>query len=591
MKKIALVEPRGSRDHVYSSVRMPRLGLPLLGTILHRAGHTVSLHVGPGGSLPWPKIMDCDLVGISTTTATSGEAYRIAGFLRSHRIPVVIGGIHATFYPEEALGFADFVVRGEADFSFPALVRSLDEGQPPRELPGVSYREGENFIHNPLPRCPVDLDDLPAPDFSLFGPRLPFRSIPVMTSRGCPYNCTFCCVTAMFGHRYRYRSAAKILEELSRYRGRPVFFCDDNFTADARRSKELLRGMLENGIKLGGWGAQVRVEAARDDELLDLMRRTGCRILYVGLESITPATLEAYNKHQTVEDIRNFVERCHDHRMRVHGMFIFGGDGDTPQTMRQTAKFALESRIDSVQFMTLTPLPGTLLFERLNAEKRILTYNWDLYDGHHVVFQPSGMTAQELQEGAVEAFRQFYSLRNLFQNARFTGWGTALYRGIGWWLVRRFVKHNRWYQRALAVLESSASHRVPLLYRRVPLLSKSKAALLSRQTTCSPLRIYITEGKGVLYLRLKGLLNRPSLKELHRTLAELLPGRAYHVVINARGLSFDSERAVQSFSAFLERLGLKVHRLQVETRSEHGLPRFRGRFSRRLPRFEIILDR
>ncbi len=590
MKKIALIEPCGSANHVFSSVRMPRLGLPLLGTILHNAGYTVSLHTGKSTALPWTKILGSDLVGISTTSSTSSEAYRIAGYLRTHRIPVVIGGIHATFYPEEALNYADYVVRGEADHTFLELVRAiLDKGHP-GAVPGVSFRDGETFIHNPLPEHPVNLDDLPAPDFSLYGPRPPFRSVPVMTSRGCPYNCIFCSVTAMFGRRYRFRSTDLVLEELARYHGRPVFFCDDNFTANARRSKELLRGLLDHEIRLGGWGAQVRVEVARDAEMMELLQRAGCRILYVGLESINPATLESYNKGQTVEDVRYFVERCHDYRMRVHGMFVFGGEEDTVEIMPRTADFALQSRIDSVQFATLTPLPGTPLFEQLDREQRIFTYNWDLYDGLHAVFQPHGMSAKQLQNGSITAMKRFYGLRHLFQNVRLTGWGSVFYRGVGCWLVHRFAQHNRWYQRALPVLETSGSYPVPLLFRRVAAVGRVKgSALIPRPG--SPLRIYITERKGVLYLRLKGLLDRPSLRELSRTMARLLPGRSFHVVINARSLSFASDKVGQSFSAYLERLGDRVRRLQVVARIGQGLPFLRRRSGLRLPRFELILER
>lgn len=581
MKKIALIEPCGSTNHVFSSVRMPRLGLPLLGTILRDAGYTVSLHVGKGADLPWPEILKSDLVGVSTTSSTSSEAYRIAGYLRTHRIPVVIGGIHATFYANEALSYADYVVRGEADHTFLKLVQTIQDNGHPGAVPGVSFRDGKSVIHNPLPDQPVDLDDLPAPDFSLFGPRPPFRSVPVMTSRGCPYSCIFCCVTAMFGRRYRFRSTDLVLEELARYHGRPVFFCDDNFTANARRSKELLRGLLDQGIKLKSWGAQVRVEVARDQEMMELLQRAGCRILYVGLESINPATLESYNKGQTVDDVRYFVDRCHDYRIRVHGMFVFGGDEDTAQIMPQTADFALQSRVDSVQFATLTPLPGTPLFEQLDREQRIFTYNWDLYDGHHAVFQPRGMTAKQLQHGSIAAMKRFYGLRHLFQNLRLTGWGSVFYRGVGWWLVRSFGRQNRWYQQALPGLETTSSRPAPLLFRRVSPAQRIRGRVLVPRPDSS-LRIYITERKGVLHLRLKGLLDRPSLREVRRTMARLLPGRSFHVVVNARGLTFTSDRVVRSFSVYLERLGDQVRRLQVVARVEQGLPR--------LPRFELILD-
>ena len=220
MNKVVLIEPQSKEDHVYKTVRMPRLGLPLLGARLKAAGYRVKLYLGTGASLPWSKIVDADLVGISTTTATSSEAYRIAGYLRSRGLRVVIGGIHAHFMPDEALGHADFVVRGEADLTIVPLLRALEEGKLPWNVPGVSFWNGHEAVHNPCSAEPVEMDQLPLPDFSLFEGQKPFRTIPVMTSRGCPFNCTFCSVTLMFGRRYRFRSTESVLNELAAYRGR-----------------------------------------------------------------------------------------------------------------------------------------------------------------------------------------------------------------------------------------------------------------------------------------------------------------------------------------------------------------------------------
>lgn len=589
MKEIVLIEPQSREDHVYKSVRMPRLGLPLLGAQLKAAGYVVSIYMGTGSSLPWPKILEADLVGISTTTSTSREAYRIAGFLRSHNIPVAIGGIHATFMPDEALQYADYVVRGEADLTFLPLVRTLEQGGQPCAISGVSYWSEGQALHNPCLPPGVDMDHLPIPDLTLFEQQKPLRSIPVMTSRGCPYNCNFCSVTPMFGRRYRFRNTAKILEELSAYRGRHVFFCDDNFTADPRRSKELLQGMLDHKIGLNGWGAQVRVEAARDEELLHLMKMSGANIVYIGFESINPATLEAYNKQQSVEDIRNCVRRFHDFGIKVHGMFVFGSDSDTVQTIRDTADFALDTRIDSVQFLTLTPLPGTPLYERLDAEGRLLTREWELYDGHHAVFQPALMTPEQLQSETIKAFKRFYAFRNIFKNVFLTGWGTSLYRGVGWWMVRHFERHNRC--RTLKQMQNVSPRPIPLLYR---LLKGRNGSLAEQSAADSMLKVYLAENKGVLYLRLRGFVNRLNLKELIRTVQGLLPPRCFHLVVNTEGLRFSSEKAALGFSKYLDRLGDRVRRLQVVISGEDHSSRkniLGKKYRLKLPRFELLLSK
>lgn len=590
MNKIILVEPLSKEDHVYKHVRMPRLGLPLLGARLKSAGYSVDIYMTTGDALPWPKLLEADLVGISTTTATSREAYRIAGYLRCHNVPVIIGGIHATFMPDEALQHADYVVRGEADAAIIPLVEALRESRPPVDIPGVSYRDGGRTVHNPCSPPDFNLDSLPIPDLSLFHWRKPLRSIPVMTSRGCPYNCVFCSVTPMFGRRYRFRSSESVLRELARYRGKYVFFCDDNFTADKKRSKELLRGMIERRLKLKGWGAQVRVDAVEDEELLELMRAAGAKIVYIGLESINPETLKAYRKQQTVAEVERSIRKFHEYGIRVHGMFVFGGDSDTVQTIRETADFALKARIDSVQFLTLTPLPGTPLFEQLEAEGRLLTREWELYDGHHAVFQPALMSPEQLQDETVRAFKRFYSAAHVFQNVFLTGWGTCVYRAIGWWLIRHFEKKNGWYTKALKQLQYAGEKPVPLLYR---LLKGQRDGEPGPAAVEPQLKVYLAENKGVLYLRLRGILNQLNLKELVRTVKKILPAHALHLVINIEGLRFASDKAARGFSRLLNGLGERVRRLPVVIFGEDEQSRkvLLGRRLLKLPRFAVLLNR
>ena len=512
MECIILIEPQSKEDHVYKHVRMPRLGLPILGTQLQEAGYNVKMFMGTGDSLPWLQILQADLVGLSTTTATCREAYQIAGMLRSNNIPVVIGGMHATFMPEEALQYADYIIRGEAEHSFLPLIRAIEAGETPEDIPGVSFWKENKQVHNDLMKSRVDMDILPIPDLSLLVNSSSMLSTPVMTSRGCPYNCTFCCVTEVFGRRYRHRSTENILEELTRYRGKNIFFCDDNFAAKPELTKELLRGMIDNGIKLKRWGAQVRAEAARDDELLALMKRSGCGIVYIGFESINPATLEGYNKQQTVEDIEEAIRRFHDYGIRIHGMFVFGADTDTVETIRETARFAMRSRIDSIQFMNLTPFPNTPFYDKLEAEGRILTRDWTLYDGHHTVFQPALLAPEELQFETIKAMKSFYSLKNILQNLTLTGIGSVIHRTIGWGMTRHFEHQNRWYGNLLRHNQPDDSRPVALLYRLLKATGKNEPEAAAGQ-----LKVTLTEEKGIAYLKLRGLAGKLHIKELQKT--------------------------------------------------------------------------
>jgi radical SAM superfamily enzyme YgiQ (UPF0313 family) len=216
-------------------------------------------------------------------------------------------------------------------------------------------------------------------------------------------------VTGMFGRRYRHRSTANVIAEISRYKpGSLIFFYDDNFTANPRRAKELLREMIR--LRLGfRWSTQVRSDAARDPELLDLMRDAGCITVFIGFESVDPATLAEMKKNQSVEDIRRAVREIRARGINVHGMFVFGFDTDTPATVRATVDFALAERIDTAQFLILTPLPGSAFYDEASSGGRLLDRQWDTYDAHHVTFTPRGFTPIALQRAQIEAHRRFYA--------------------------------------------------------------------------------------------------------------------------------------------------------------------------------------
>lgn len=591
MKKIVLIEPQSKEDHVYRHVRMPRLGLPLLGTQLQQSGFDVKIYMGNSNSLNWTKILDADLVGVSTTTATCREAYQLSGICRSSGIPVVIGGIHATLLAEEALQFADYVVRGEAEEVFLPLIKTISEGVPPFDLPAVSYWHKGEPRHNPPAKKRVDMDTLPIPDLALLDRSSSLRSIPVMTSRGCPFNCSFCNVTQMFGRKYRYRCNDSVLEELLLYPGKHIFFCDDNFTANPKRSKELLQAIIDSKINLKGWGAQVRVDAARDDQLLALMKRSGCSIVYIGFESINPETLKGYNKQQTVSDIEQAIERFHDYGIRIHGMFVFGGEYDTVETIRKTVDFALETKIDSVQFLSLTPMPGTPLYDQLKKEDRIITDDWSLYDGHHTVFKPAMMPPEQMQFETVRALKKFYSLQNIFSNVYLTGWASALYRIIGWGLTRHFESRNRWFKKLLQRLQQCDPKPVTLFYR---LLNKPTDDKQQEKIVLLPLKISLTEKKGIFYLKLRGLVGNLHLKQLKKTVRGLLPRYCSQLVVNTTGVRFDSEKAAKNFVFYLNRLGSRVRRLQIVTAAENQvypyiIKKRKGGF--KPPRFELLMHR
>jgi radical SAM superfamily enzyme YgiQ (UPF0313 family) len=410
INKVSLIEPRAPGYHVYSRFPLPRLGLPILGAILKRRGVDVSIYCQDFHPIDYVDVLSSDLVGISTTTSTAPEAYRIARRVKEVGIPVVVGGPHVTFLPDEALAHADFCVRGEGEDTFPELIDALDAGSGFDSIAGLSYRADGECRHNPDRGLVKDLDLLPMPDLSLIKAHEKIGICPIITSRGCPYDCSFCSVTAMFGRACRYRDPDSVIEELRTRNQKMIFFYDDNFCSDRKHTTAVLERMLSTGIART-WSAQVRADITRDRELIKLFARSKCWVLYIGFESASAETLAEYNKRQTVEEMAEAVRILHENGILVHGMFVLGAESDTTAGIRETVDFAIRHKMDTVQFMALTPLPGTAYYRELERQNRLLTRDWQLYDGHHVVFAPRNMSAYELQREAFRGMKRFYSLR------------------------------------------------------------------------------------------------------------------------------------------------------------------------------------
>jgi radical SAM superfamily enzyme YgiQ (UPF0313 family) len=425
-KKVVFVEPASTHLHVYSRLTIPRLGSVLLGTIMRDRGWDVKVYIEDIAPVDMGAVLAADIVGISTITPTAPPSYRLAATVRAAGIPVALGGTHVSFLPDEGLDHADFVIRGEGEVAFPELAEAIEQGRGFERIQGLSYwRDGQKVHNREQPRL-ADLDMNPIPDFSLvvgYGQR---RIASVATSRGCPFPCTFCSVPGMYGSTFRTHSIDRVIAELQTHaRSHYIFFADDIFTANPKRTKDLLTRMIAEGIT-PEWGAQVRTETVNDDELLRLMRRSNCFNVYVGFESINPKTLRLFKKKQDLAKIQRAIDKFHDHGIKIHGMFVVGSDEDDVETIYQTARFARDNHIESVQLMILTPCPGSPDWRTLYAQgkKDILSNNWELYDGHHCVHQPRKIAPYELQMASMKATEQFYSwgaiLESLFRRDPFT---------------------------------------------------------------------------------------------------------------------------------------------------------------------------
>ena len=432
--RIRLVEPRPAGHNVYDRLLLPRLGLPLMAKMLAESGHDVRVYCETLAPVDLDDLLGADLVGISSTTATAPAAYRLADFVGTASVPVVLGGPHVSFRADEALGHAPYVVRGEGQQTICELVSCLEEGRPLEDVPGLSFRtdDGEPR-HNPArPRCTQEeFERLPIPDLGVIEGSGRMNMKPLMTQWGCPFDCEFCSVVAMFSRAVRHRRIDQVLAELEGLGAERVFFYDDNFVVNKARTTELLRSMRVAGLT-PAWSAQVRADAARcslsrpevDHEFLSLMRQAGCQMVMIGIEAITDEGLAQIGKRQRVAAVEQSVGAFHDHDIAVHGMFVAGLDTDTAASAPATADFARRLGIDTFQLMVETPSPGTKLWDRVTSEGRLLSDDWSLFDGHYVVTAPAQMTALELQLGVLEAMRRFYS------------WPTILASGLA-----RIVSH------------------------------------------------------------------------------------------------------------------------------------------------------
>lgn len=479
--RIAVVEPRSPGVHIFTAFKIPRLGSVLLGTILDRAGHRVTVHAEEVAPVDFPALTRADLVLVSTITPTAPRAYSLCRRLRKEGVKTVLGGPHVTFLPEEGLEHADFVVRGEGETAVLPLVDAVARGAGFDRVPGLAYREGARVVKNPPAPLLCDLDRNPHPDFRLVqgwpGKGLIRTVLPVQTSRGCPFRCAFCSVTGMFGHRLRCRSVPNVLAELASLgdAGDHIFFYDDNFTADRARARALLDGMIRHRVGKE-WSGQVRTDVARDPGLLDRMKESGCTHLYIGFETLDPVTLRRVRKGQSRADAERALRELTVRRgIDVHGMFVIGFERDTPESIRATVDWALEHGVKTAQFLILTPLPGSAYFEEAKRSGRILIEDWGLYDAHHVVTRPAAMTPLELQWAQVKAHARFYSWRVLLRHALRLDLRNARIGLYAKGVTRDWLRSNGYFMK-LAELLSMESRGRALQVRLVPTFDEFQPA-------------------------------------------------------------------------------------------------------------------
>jgi len=340
---------------------------------------------------------DSDLVGITFVTPFAHRAYELADIYRSQGKTVVFGGPHASLIPEEAKKYSDAVVIGEAEDTWPQLIEDFKK------------KNLKPFYKSGAP----DLKSIPFARRDLLKRKHYVVPDVIQASRGCPFRCDFCALGIVYGYGHRLRPVEEVMREIETFEGDTFIFWDDNIVGTPSYAKELFRRLIPYKKK---WLGQGSITITRDEELLELASRSGCISLFVGIESVSQSSLETVNKgFNRVGSLREDIKKMHDAGIAVFAGMIFGFDTDDKGTFERTVEVAVKTAIDGISFSILTPYPGTPLFKKLQAEGRMLHYDWSRYNSEHVVFVPKMMSPEELQEGHNWANRHFYSISSIIK--------------------------------------------------------------------------------------------------------------------------------------------------------------------------------
>ncbi|MFQ5776832.1 MAG: B12-binding domain-containing radical SAM protein [Terriglobia bacterium] len=368
-----------------------------------------------------------DLVGLGGMTRTIHRSYAVADSLRALGVPVIMGGPHVTEEHQEALEHANTVVCGEADDLWPQLLADFEAGklqslyraQEKPSLANYPIIDWEKMDFKQFTQLPRWLYRL----FKAIGwERYDVNMTPIETGRGCPYRCDFCTVSPFFGEKVRFRTTENVVEELKLLErlGRTfVFFVDDNFAINPSRAKALLRAMIDAGVHMR-WGAQISMNLLRDSELLDLMKRSGCIGVFIGLESVLPESLAQVSKSfNKPNEYQGIIAELHGRGIHCVTGFIFGIDADRPGVARKTWEVLRTWPPGFFPvFSQLTPLPGTPLFKMLRQQGRLEERHWLNYRPYGAAYQPKQMTPAELEDEIRTAWQLAYSASSVWGRMR-----------------------------------------------------------------------------------------------------------------------------------------------------------------------------
>jgi radical SAM superfamily enzyme YgiQ (UPF0313 family) len=337
---------------------------------------------------------DTDLVGLTAYTNTAPRAYEIADTFRRRGVSVVMGGVHASTLPDEALEHCDAVVIGEAEGTWQRLLSDLLRGRLER-----------TYQNDRL----ASLEGLPLPRRDLLRPDDYVTINTLQTTRGCPHNCSFCSVTRFNGRTYRFRPIEEVIHESEMLSSRNAFIIDDNILSNRERTRRLFEAMVPLGLR---WGSQCTISIARDPEMLELAAKSGCIGLAIGLESFCEESLKgAHKRFNDPEQFHRDIETIRSYGILIWGSFVLGFDEDDEESLEKTIQMAKASKLDFACFNFLTPLPGTAVYDQFQKEGRLGSGTWADYNMANLVFDPANVDSAVLRQKVRRAWLEFYSMR------------------------------------------------------------------------------------------------------------------------------------------------------------------------------------
>jgi len=398
--KILLISPTiNAEKRTNKGLMMPQLSLYILEGLTPA---DIEVEIIEEEITPIDLDQGCDLIGISCLTANAPRAYELCQEFRKRGKTVVLGGVHPTILPEEALEYADCVVIGEAEGVWQTLLYDFRKGRL------------KKTYHEPTP----DLSIYIPKDFSKIIKKRLFNLIPLLTTKGCPYNCDFCCVTNLFGKKIRHLPIENIVKDIQESGAKNFIFLDDNIIGNPKYAKELFKALIPLKIN---WVGQSSISLlVEENNLLQLAADSGCKKLFFGIESVSKEQIKQMRKAiQDIENLESAFKKIKKMGILIHASMVFGFDNDTKEIFNDTVRFLIKNKVNTVSFNVLTPYPGTKTYEDLKNENRLITTDWSYYDHNTVVFRPKNMTPYELQAGKVRARKEFYSIPSVLK--RFSG--------------------------------------------------------------------------------------------------------------------------------------------------------------------------